>query len=104
MPACPAAIYAPGVYTGHLSLPIDYWIEGLLLEDVRLNGRIHLSRYVRQGVVARGLFTSSIICRIDGSSLVTCNSVYQVVKVPFLNRSALELKPKRKSQHWPRKA
>ncbi len=89
LPACPAPFHTPnssGMWDGILSIPVDYWMEGRLLQDIKVSGHIRLHRTVRNGVIARGLFHSSIVCKIEGYRITTCNSVYTIIRVPPLTR------------------
>jgi hypothetical protein len=84
MPACPMPYYAPGAYRGYLSMPRDYWMDGVLVCDVRVGGQIHLQRKVRHGVVADGEFRSSPIIGVKDDLVATYNSVWRVQRVPPL--------------------
>ena len=81
---CPIQYYSSGIFAGIMSLPIDYVMDGYLLEVPRLNGVILLQRHVRNGVVRRGMFRSSTIRRIDYDTIVTQNSIWRVQRVPPL--------------------
>jgi hypothetical protein len=84
-PACPRPIYSPGAWSNILSLPVAYWMEGYLLVDVVERDFIRLDRRVRDGVVVRGIFTSTKICAIDDDEVATYNSVYRLELVtPFI--------------------
>jgi hypothetical protein len=85
MPACPRPIYTPGAWTNILSLPILYWMEGILVADVVKRDLIRLDRRVRDGVIARGVFSSTPICAINGNEVTTYNSIYLVeLTTPFI--------------------
>jgi hypothetical protein len=85
MPACPRPIYTPGAWSNILSLPILYWMEGVLLADIVKRDFIRLHRCVRDGVVARGIFSSTPICAVSDSEVTTYNSIYLVELVtPFI--------------------
>lgn len=85
IPACPKPIYAPGLWTKALSLPLNYWMEGILVADVRKNGIIRLERRIRDGVVADGFFTSTRIYSVKGDKVRTFNSIYLIETVePFI--------------------
>jgi hypothetical protein len=84
-PACPRPIYSPGAWTNILSLPVAYWMEGFLLADVVNRDCIRLDRRVRDGVVVRGVFTSTKICAVHEDEVTTYNSVYRLELVtPFI--------------------
>jgi hypothetical protein len=81
-PACPWPLYAPGAWDGALSLPANYSMDGYLAADPRRSHRILLDLYVRCGIAARGYFTSSPICTIQGDEITTYNSVWKILHVP----------------------
>ena len=84
-PACPRPIYSPGAWSNILSLPVAYWMEGFLLADVVKRDCIRLDRRVRDGVVVRGVFTSTKICAVNEDEVITYNSVYRLELVtPFI--------------------
>jgi hypothetical protein len=85
MPACPRPIYSPGLWKNILSLPINYWMEGILLADVIKHGAIRLDRHVRDGIVVKGIFESTRICSIGQTEMATYNSVYRLeIVTPFI--------------------
>jgi hypothetical protein len=92
IPACPMPLYSPDTDWG-LSLPRDYWMDGLLAADIAKGDRIRLDRHVRMGVVARGFFTSSPICAIQGNKVATYNSVWQVSRVPAFQAPTTQEQP-----------
>jgi hypothetical protein len=77
-PACPRPIYSPGAWSNILSLPVAYWMEGLLLADIVKRDCIRLDRRVRDGVVVRDVFTSTKICAVNEDEVTTYNSVYRL--------------------------
>jgi hypothetical protein len=81
IPACPWPLYLGLGQDGILSLPVGYEMEGFLLEDLVYRGYIQLDRRLRNHVVARGIFTSSRICRIVGDEVHTHNSIYRVTVI-----------------------
>ena len=84
-PACPHPIYSPGAWSNILSLPVAYWMEGFLLADVLKRDCIRLNRRVRDGVVVRGVFTSTKICAVNEDEVTTYNSVYRLeLATPFI--------------------
>ena len=85
VPACPRAFYTPGAsLENHLSTPIDIRLEGFLVASIRKGQPILLDRRVRDGVIARGIFTTSLICSLRENEIHTCNSVYVISRVPPL--------------------
>jgi hypothetical protein len=83
-PPCPMQYYASGIFSGLMSMPIDYVMDGYLMKSPRPKGIIVLRRYVRNGVVRRGMFTSSTIRRINHDLIETQNSIWRVQRVPPL--------------------
>ena len=62
------------------SLPVDYVMRGVLLDPIRVGGRLWLYRTYRNGVEADGFFNSSPIITIPNGSIVeTFNSIYFIV-------------------------
>jgi hypothetical protein len=69
--------------------PIGYWSEGILLADVERGHTIKMLRYLRSGreqgepseVKVTGYFTSSIVTHIEGTDVITANSIWKVVEV-----------------------
>jgi hypothetical protein len=68
-------------------------MDGVLLRDLRPKGIILLMRYVRNGVVERGLFQSSPIRRVYRELVETQNSIWKVASVPRLKPFPLEEHP-----------
>jgi hypothetical protein len=81
---CPIQYYSSGIFAGIMSMPINYVMDGYLMESPQTKGVILLRRYVRNGVVRRGVFRSSTIRRIDYDTIVTQNSIWRVQRVPPL--------------------
>jgi hypothetical protein len=90
---CPIAYYQSGIFAGIMSMPLDYVMDGYLLHSLRPKGIILLRRYVRNGVVRRGLFRSSVIRRVQGDLIETQNSIWRVAMVPPLEQFSPELLP-----------
>lgn len=110
LPACPLPLYSPAspeTFQAILSLPISYWMDGYLEEKPEVGGRILLRRFVRCGVVVRGSFVSSPICRIEGDLITTYNSYWRVRRVPPLDPTKFEeqTQPRHEGQgaDYPRK-
>jgi hypothetical protein len=76
-----------------MSMPMNYVMDGYLLATPRPKGIIRLHRFVRNGVVARGIFTSSPIRRILGDRIETENSIWRITIVPPLEPFQLETMP-----------
>lgn len=71
--------WIPGSRNNLASLPVNYELRGILLEEVVVGGSLFVFRSHRNGVEVYGLFKSTTIVGISRESLVeTFNSVYQV--------------------------
>jgi hypothetical protein len=81
---CPIQYYASCIFDDVMSMPLDYVMDGYLLESLRPKGVILLLRFVRNGVVRRGLFRSSPIRRIHCDVIETQNSFWRIQRVPPL--------------------
>lgn len=64
------------------SPPIEYWIEGYLLEPLKVGNALAVDRRTRNGIEASGLFRTSRIVGIKNGLVSTENSQYLV---EFLN-------------------
>jgi hypothetical protein len=64
------------------SLPIDYYVTGTLLYDLKVGKPAHILRENRNGVEALGVFQTSIINTIEkvdnGLIFYTLNSIYRL--------------------------
>jgi hypothetical protein len=59
------------------SLPVEYNIEGYLLnDDIKINESVMVDRNKRNGVVASGLFCTSHVVEVGENYFKTKNSVY----------------------------
>lgn len=71
--------WIPGSRNNRASLPVNYELRGILMEEVLVGGSLFVFRTRRNGVEADGFFKSTTIVSISNGSLVeTFNSVYQV--------------------------
>lgn len=88
---CPPAAwenFRPGAPTPvGVSLPVDYTLEGWLLEDPRVGSCVRVLRRTRNGVPAAGIYTSSEVTAVNPDGYVTLNSIYQ------MRETATELPP-----------
>jgi hypothetical protein len=73
--------YVPGQDNGNVSLPVDYWAEGYLLNDLKVGGILMLDRRIRDGICAYGCMNTTAIKKITKTSFETQNSIYLVEKV-----------------------
>jgi hypothetical protein len=67
------------------SLPVDYWIEGILVNDIKVGTHIFAGRRVRNGERVDGIFVSTDVTDIvpeqNGHLVITTNSIYRVSKI-----------------------
>ena len=75
--------YDPGMDNGAVSPPVEYEVQGTLVSDMTLGGKLYIDRTHRNGFEAPGgMITShitSIAFRSNGVLVTTRNSVYLVV-------------------------
>jgi hypothetical protein len=76
--APPIHDYVMGEDNGNVSLPIDYWLEGFLTEELAVGKPIVVSRTNRNGVEIGGIFTTSTVTEITKDGFKTLNSVYKL--------------------------
>ena len=58
------------------SLPIEYNIEGYLLNEIQVNESVMIDRIKRNGVLASGAFVTSRVTEVGDNYFKTRNSVY----------------------------
>ena len=70
-----------GIFTmsgEHISPNIDYWVVGEILRGPNIGESLILDRWVRNGELIRGTFTTSKITKILEDGFETQNSVYKM--------------------------
>ena len=67
------------------SLPIDYWLEGYLEEDIKVGTEIHLDRRIRNNVKIPGYFLSTTVQKIENDLIFTMNSIYRIQEINQIN-------------------
>lgn len=84
-PVCPTPKmedYILGDDNPGVSLPVDYWLEGDLIGEIREGFPIVIERHSRNGVAKLGLFSSSPVRSLvkkDGTLYATTdNSIYKI--------------------------
>lgn len=80
-PAANKENYQYGKDNYGVSLPVDYWLEGYLLNnEIKEGERVVVERTNRNGVECKGLFTSSLVKKVDKEKGLfwTENSTYKV--------------------------
>ena len=70
--------YKIGQSNDNASLPVDYVMVGILATPLIVGGICQLLRIERNGIMALGVFKSTIIREIFDDGFVTQNSVYMV--------------------------
>lgn len=68
--------YEIGEINSNVSIPVDYWIEGYLHDELKVGAPAIVSRYSRNGVKSSGVFTTSLVVKITEQGFETLNSVY----------------------------
>lgn len=80
-----AADYTPGIDNGFVSLPVEYEIEGKLIQDIVAGESIRALRYKRNGIPVLGVFESSPVTSIENKEdrdlVATANSIYEVISL-----------------------
>lgn len=79
LPAIEFDKYVPGTdqtVAENKSLPIEYEIEGELLNPIEVGKSVKVFRTKRNGVEASGMFSTSPIVNFNDTQFVTANSVY----------------------------
>lgn len=79
-PTADGATYIPGALNanGQVSPPVDYEVEGNILYPIEIGKPVIMDRQKRNGVVARGIFQTSKVVKIEENLLYTYNSVYEL--------------------------
>ncbi len=78
VPTPPMEGYVCGADNGDVSLPIDYWVEGYLMDDIKVGDSIKLNRTCRNGINIPGMMLTSIVTKIEGDIIETNNSKYKL--------------------------
>lgn len=72
--------YKYGKENPGVSVPVDYWIEGVVWTEPKVGSPLFVFRLIRNGVESEGMFNTSPITSIKGNSFNTLNSVYKIRK------------------------
>ena len=70
--------YKAGQDNGNVSLPVEYWIEGYLMNEPKIGTSVLVNRTSRNGVDCAGIFTTSQVTKILEDGFETLNSIYKV--------------------------
>jgi hypothetical protein len=74
--------FVQGVRSITHSLPVDYEMQGFLVEPPEVGGIVRLLRIQRNDVAALGVFQSTPITAVGEGIFTTKNSVYQIQRIP----------------------
>jgi hypothetical protein len=68
------------VLKGHaaISLPVDYWLEGYLLQEPEVGKSVLVQREVRNGLKVSGMFVSTEVVKVSEDTFETLNSIYKI--------------------------
>ena len=80
LPAIDSGKYVPGTdqtLKEHKSLPVQYEIEGELLENIEVGKSVQVFRTKRNGIEVGGMFTTSPVTSVNEKEFTTANSKYQ---------------------------
>lgn len=70
-------------------IPLQYWVEGVLLESPEVDGNINMLRMTnsKNPEGRLGIFKTSKIVSIDQNKITTKNSVYEIEEIEADNLS-----------------
>lgn len=83
LPARDALDHIPGHSQPEtFSLPIEYTVEGILMEPIQVGRSVLMERDTRNGVQHPGIFQTSKVTEVKGNTFRTLNSIYnfEVIK------------------------
>jgi hypothetical protein len=72
------ADYPIGSAEPNTSLPVDYSLVGVLIEQIKLGQPASVLRFSRNGVDQLGIFESSPVTALTPDGFATLNSIYRV--------------------------
>jgi hypothetical protein len=70
--------YKHGVVNKDTSIPIDYWVEGYLINLLKIGESALIERTIRNGEKVYGFMSTSKIIKINGDVFETLNSFYKI--------------------------
>ena len=76
--APPIHEYEAGKDNGNVSLPVEYYLEGIMPEEPTVGKSLTVIRTSRNGIEIGGLFTTSRVTEITKNGFKTLNSIYKV--------------------------
>lgn len=74
--------FEPGKDNGEVSLPVDYEVEGIMINTMEVGKSLRIERHKRNGIVVLGLTVTSPIKEITDKTFTTDNSVYTYEILP----------------------
>jgi hypothetical protein len=78
LPPNPKEAHIPGeAQNENFSLPLDYWIEGTLTEEMAVGKSVVVMREVRNGLDVTGLFQTTPVVELTDDTFTTMNSIYR---------------------------
>jgi hypothetical protein len=78
IPAIPIEQHVPGQFQGeNYSVPISYWVEGELINNMEVGSPIFIKRHSRNGILVDGYMQTSTVTKINKDTFETRNSVYR---------------------------
>lgn len=78
-------VYEAGKDNGDVSLPVEYWLEGYLMEEPTVGKSVVVQREIRCGIKAGGIFRSSPVVQITEDGFETLNSIYKLEFLKWKN-------------------
>jgi hypothetical protein len=73
----------------HLSPNVEYWVLGEITQKPEIGSFLVMDRWIRNGTLSRGIFSTSKITSITEDGFETMNSIYKLEEVE--DESILEL-------------
>ena len=70
--------YEHGDLNRNSSLPVDYWVEGYLINPPKIGESVKIEREIRNGEKVYGFMVTSPVTKIDGDFFETLNSIYKI--------------------------
>jgi hypothetical protein len=86
--------YKYGEDNGEVSLPVDYWAVGNLLEPIKVGKPIKMERFNRNGIECYGIFISSPVTKLCGKIAETFNSKYLIEEYKMISKNKTDKKIK----------
>ncbi len=81
VPTPKASDFVCGQDNGEVSLPLEYKIEGWLLNKIEVGKQVRVHRLIRNGIKAEGYFETSPVTKVSEFGFETANSVYRMSSI-----------------------